>query len=108
MVLTQDFREFVALLIKNDVRFLIVGGYAVAFHGHPRYTKDLDIWVWADTRNAENVVRALTEFGLGALNVTPGDFLEEDRIIQLGYPPNRIDLLTGLSGVILKHVLPIM
>jgi len=99
MILNQDFREFIALLNKHKVRYLLIGGYAVALHGHPRYTKDLDIWIWMDNANAERLCTALKEFGFSPLDITPEDFLELDRIIQLGYPPNRIDLMTSPHGV---------
>ncbi|MCA9995498.1 MAG: hypothetical protein KDE56_07120 [Anaerolineales bacterium] len=99
MILNQDFKEFVQSLNSNNVRYLVVGGYAVAFHGYPRYTKDLDVWIWIDQQNAKNIVRALDEFGFGSLDLTPIDFLEPGMIIQLGYPPNRIDLITDLVGV---------
>jgi hypothetical protein len=77
----------------------VIGGYAVAIHGHPRYTKDIDIWIEMKPDNAENLVKALDEFGFGTLNLKPEDFLEADQIIQLGYPPSRIDLLTTPDGV---------
>lgn len=99
MILNQDFKEFIQSLNDNQVRFLIVGGYAVAFHGHPRYTKDIDIWIEISRQNAERVVNALTQFGFTSLNLTADDFLEPGIVIQLGYPPNRIDLLMGLVGV---------
>lgn len=99
MVLNQDFREFIQSLNDNDVRFLIVGGYAVAFHGYPRYTKDLDVWIWVDEQNAENVIRALDQFGFSSLEMTPDDFLDPNMVIQLGHPPNRIDLIMSLEGV---------
>ena len=99
MILTQDFREFIQSLNDNHVRYLIVGGYAVAFHGHPRYTKDLDVWLWIDEQNAEKMVKALDQFGFASLGLTADDFLEPGTIIQLGYPPNRIDLITKLVGV---------
>lgn len=99
MVLNQDFKEFIQLLNEHDVRYLIIGGYAVAFHGHPRYTKDLDIWIEPDQENAGKLLRALAQFGFASLGLTEADFLEPDQIIQLGYPPNRIDLLTTLPGV---------
>lgn len=99
MILNPDFREFIQSLNDNGVRYLIVGGYAVAFHGHPRYTKDLDIWLWLDRDNAVHVVEALRQFGFGSVGLQPQDFLVADQIIQLGYPPNRIDLLTSLPGV---------
>ena len=99
MVLNQDFKEFIQLLNEHDVRYLIIGGYAVAFHGHPRYTKDLDIWIEPDQKNAGRLLKALAQFGFASLGLTEADFLEPDQIIQLGYPPNRIDLLTTLPGV---------
>jgi hypothetical protein len=77
----------------------VVGGYAVAFHGHPRYTKDLDVWVDLSPDNAHRIIAALKNFGFGSLGLKPEDFLERDQIIQLGYPPNRIDLLTTLEGL---------
>ena len=99
MILNQDFKEFVQSLNNNRVRYLIIGGYAVAFHGHPRYTKDLDIWIESNQNNAQRLLDALAEFGFGALDLDIADFLEPGQIIQLGYPPNRIDLLTSLKGV---------
>jgi hypothetical protein len=107
MILAQDFREFIQSLNDNHVRYLIVGGYAVAFHGHPRYTKDLDVWLWVDEQNAEKMVKALEQFGFASLGLTADDFLEPGIIIQLGYPPNRIDLITKLVGLILKLAMSI-
>jgi len=98
-MLSKDFKEFIELLNEHNVRYLVVGGYAVAFHGHPRYTKDIDIWIELSLQNAENILEALKQFGFGSLDLSPDDFLEEDQIIQLGYPPNRIDILTTLTGM---------
>jgi len=98
-MLSKDFKEFIELLNKNDVRYLVVGGYAVAFHGYPRYTKDMDVWIDRSPANAGKLLKALGEFGFGSLNLTPDDFLEADQIIQLGYPPNRIDILTSCTGL---------
>ncbi|HEY85352.1 MAG TPA: hypothetical protein G4N96_09615 [Chloroflexi bacterium] len=98
-MLNQDFKEFVESLNKNNVRYLIVGGYAVAFHGYPRYTKDLDIWVWLESENADRLVKALDDFGFASLGLQKDDFLTPGEVIQLGYPPNRIDLITSLKGV---------
>jgi hypothetical protein len=81
------------------VRYLVVGGYAVAFHGHPRYTKDLDVWVLIDKTNAQKLVTALTQFGFASLGLTEKDFLEPNMVIQLGFPPSRIDILIGLEGM---------
>jgi hypothetical protein len=99
MVLNSDFREFIELLNANNVRYLIVGGYAVGFHGYPRYTKDLDVWIEISNENAENIVAALNQFGFGAVNFKAIDFLNPEEFIQLGYPPNRIDLITSCEGV---------
>ena len=99
MIIDKDFKEFIQLLHKNDVKYLIVGGYAVALHGHPRYTKDLDIWIWIHKDNAEKLLNTLKEFGFTSLGLKIDDFLSSGNIIQLGYPPNRIDLLTSVDGV---------
>ncbi|MDR1813319.1 MAG: nucleotidyltransferase [Tannerella sp.] len=99
MALNKDFKEFIGLLNAHEVQYLVVGGYAVALYGHPRYTKDIDIWVSSDRQNAQNLIAALTEFGFSFPNLNADDFTTPDAIIQLGYPPNRIDLLTTLSGV---------
>lgn len=99
MKLSRDFREFIASLNAHDVRYLVVGGYAVALHGYPRFTKDLDVWLWLEAENAAKAVQALADFGFASLDITADDFLVADQIIQLGYPPNRIDLITTLPGV---------
>jgi hypothetical protein len=99
MELNRDFSEFIASCTAHDVRFMIVGGYAVAAHGHPRFTKDLDVWVWVDEQNADRLVSALDDFGFGSLGLTAADFLEEGMVVQLGYPPQRIDIITQVDGV---------
>ena len=98
-MLNQDFKEFIQSLNDNGVRYLVVGGYAVAVHGHPRYTKDMDIWIEMTPENAQRVVSALKDFGFGSLEISADDFLVPSQIVQLGYPPSRIDLLTTLAGV---------
>jgi len=98
-VLNQDFKEFFELLNANQVQYLVVGGYAIAIHGHPRYTKDIDVWVAMTAENAEKIVRALNEFGFASLGLKADDFLTPDQVIQLGYEPSRIDILTTISGV---------
>ena len=103
MILNQDFKEFFQLLNEHKVRYLVVGGYAVAFHGYPRYTKDVDIWVDSSEENARKLVQALDDFGFGSLGLQIEDFLEADTVIQLGYPPNRIDLLIGIPGVVFEE-----
>lgn len=96
---SQDFREFVELLISHEAEYLIVGGYAVGFHGHPRYTGDLDIWLNPTRENAEKVLACVNEFGFASYGLTRNDFMKEGNIVQLGYPPLRIDLLTHIDGV---------
>jgi len=102
MVLNPDFREFIESLNVNGVRYLVVGGYAVALHGHPRYTQDIDVWIQRDEENAARLIRALADFGFGSLELGVEDFLVPDQIVQLGYAPNRIDILTTLPGVEFK------
>jgi hypothetical protein len=99
MTIAPEFREFAECLNANNVRYLIVGGYAVAFHGHPRYTKDLDVWIDRTRENIRGLMRALDDFGFGSVGLKAGDFMKPDQVIQLGYPPLRIDLLTSLTGV---------
>lgn len=99
MIFNQDFREFIESLNRHNVRYLLIGGYAVALHGHPRYTKDLDIWIWMDNTNAANLLNALKDFGFSSLQLSTDDFLKPDQVIQLGFPPNRIDLMTSPKGV---------
>jgi hypothetical protein len=99
MELNRDFSEFIASCVAHDVRFMIVGGYAVAAHGHPRFTKDLDVWIWIDEQNANRLVAALDDFGFGSVGLTAHDFLEEGMVVQLGYPPKRIDIITQVDGV---------
>jgi len=99
MRLDRDFQEFIECCIARDVRFLIVGGYAVAVHGHPRFTKDLDVWVLVERDNASRLLEALDDFGFGGLSLSADDFLEPETIVQLGYPPKRIDILTSVDGV---------
>jgi predicted nucleotidyltransferase len=98
-MLNQDFKEFIQSLNNNGVRYLVVGGYAVALHGYPRYTKDIDIWVEPSSENAAKIIQALNDFGFGSLDLNISDFTEPDMIIQLGYPPNRIDLVLSPAGV---------
>jgi predicted nucleotidyltransferase len=98
-MLSRDFKEFVELLIKNKAEYLVVGGYAVAIHGYPRYTGDLDIWLNPTPENAKSILRAVNEFGFSSFNLTESDFTKPGNVIQLGYPPLRIDLLTEVDGV---------
>ena len=99
MQLGPDLRAFLACLNAEDVRYLVVGGYAVAAHGHPRYTKDLDVWLDASPANAERLLTALTRFGFAGLGLQANDFTTPGSVVQLGYPPQRIDLMTTADGV---------
>ena len=105
-MLNQDFKEFIKSLNDKKVRYLVVGGYALAFHGHPRYTKDLDIWIQLDPTNAQNMIKALEQFGFASLDIKEDDFLVANQMIQLGYPPSRIDLLTSADGVDFNQCYP--
>ena len=99
MQLNRDFSEFVASCNRHGVRYLVVGGYALAAHGHPRATKDFDVWVWIGADNPSRVTAALEEFGFGDVGLTASDFSAAGKMIQLGYSPIRIDILTSIDGV---------
>lgn len=96
-MLNKDFKEFVELLNSAGVEYLIVGAYALAAHGHPRYTGDIDIWIRRSKDNVTKILKVLEEFGFGSLGLAQEDFSKPDAVIQLGYPPARIDLLTSIS-----------
>jgi predicted nucleotidyltransferase len=97
--LSNDLREFVALLNSKRVEYLIVGAYAVAWHGYPRFTADIDLLIRPSPANAEALVTSLNEFGFASLHFTPEDFIKPGQIVQLGVKPNRIDLITSIAGV---------
>ena len=97
--LPSDFKEFLKLLNSHRVEYLLVGGYAVGYHGYPRATGDMDLWVAVRQNNAEKLVVALREFGLNAPQLSADIFLQENQIIRMGVPPMRIELLTTISGV---------
>ena len=99
MHLHRDFNAFIDCCAARGVRFLVVGGYALAAHGHPRMTKDLDVLVEPDPSNAERLVAALGDFGFGTIGLETADFIEPGAVVQLGYPPIRIDILTSIDGV---------
>jgi len=99
MPLSKDLSEFIELLNANGVEFLVVGGFAVAWHGHPRFTADIDFLIRPDPVNAERVVKTLREFGFGGLQILPAELCQPDQIIQLGVKPNRIDLITSVAGL---------
>lgn len=98
-MLNKDFKEFAELLNANGVEYLIVGGYALMVHGYPRFTGDIDFWIDPGTRNVRALLQALAQFGFDSVGLTEADFLRPDAVIQLGYPPARIDLMTAIDGV---------
>ena len=101
MVTTEsDFEEFIELLNANNVEYLIVGAYAMAYYGVPRYTKDLDLYIRPTAENAAKIMQSLEQFGMGNVGLQATDFCQEERVIQLGVAPIRIDLVTSIPGVI--------
>ena len=99
MPLQKDLREFIESLNSHHVEYLIVGAFALAFHGVPRSTGDIDILVRRSAENAARVEAVLVDFSFASLGLTAADFIDADQVIQLGHPPNRVDLLTSITGV---------
>jgi len=98
-MLNEDYKEMLQCLADEDAKFLIVGAYAMAAHGYPRATMDIDIWVMPSRDNAQAVLRALRRFGAPLRGLTAGDLQEDDTIFQIGVAPRRIDIITGASGL---------
>lgn len=99
MKLQKDLKEFIELLNSQSVKYVIVGGYAVAFHGRPRFTGDIDIFIEASDANSRKMECVVRKFGFPETDLTARDFNRPDTIIQLGVPPNRIDLITSIDAV---------
>ena len=99
MKLQRDLREFIELLNSHGIDYVVVGGHAVAYHGHPRFTGDIDFLVRPTQQNGARLVEALRAFGFSELSLAAEDFVKPESIVQLGRPPNRIDLLTSISAV---------
>ena len=99
MILEEDFQDFIELLSKHEVAYMIVGAHALAFHGKPRHTGDLDIWINPTEENATKMLAVIQDFGFGSVGLNRADFLREHYVTQLGYPPLRIDILNSISGV---------
>lgn len=102
MNVPNDFEEFIALLNAHKVQYLVIGGYALALHGIPRYTGDIDVWIATDSANAMRIVRAVNEFGFKSLRLRQEDFVRPDMIHQFGYSPLRIDIVTDIEGVVFQ------
>lgn len=98
-VLPDDFKEFLRLLNEADVQYLLIGGYAVGYHGYPRATADMDIWVAISPDNAAKLVGVFLQFGMNDPKLTPALFQERGKIIRMGVPPMRIEILTEIDGV---------
>ncbi len=99
MILAKDFEDFVKLLNRYQVEYMIVGGYALAFHGKPRHTGDLDIWINISEENATKMIEVINHFGLSSMGFKREDFLKPGYISQIGYPPLRIDILNSIDGI---------
>lgn len=104
MKVEKDYEEFLELLNKNNVRYCIIGSFALAIHAKPRYTKDMDILLELEEENAAAVIQALREFGFKSPDLSEKDFLIQDQIIQLGYEPVRIDLITSVVGCTFNEI----
>lgn len=99
MDLNHDFRDMLKCLNARNVEYVVVGSFALAFHGRPRATGDIDLWVRPSASNAERIMSALADFGMALPGLSSEDFHQPDRVVQLGYPPMRIDLVTSITGV---------
>jgi len=103
---SKDFKEFIQLLNKNQVEYLVIGGYAVGFHGHPRYTGDIDIWINPSDKNVKKLPKVLIDFGFTPENFNPSDFKSKEKIVRIGFPPFRIDLMVSIDGVQFENCYP--
>ncbi len=99
MEIYRDFKELLELFNAHRVEYLVVGAYALAAHGVPRATGDIDLWVNPTPENAERIVRALNEFGVGGLDLSTADFVKPEHVVQLGVQPVRVDIITAIDGV---------
>ena len=104
MKVERDYEELLKLFNEHEVKYCIIGAYAVAFHAKPRYTKDMDILVEPSIENGRKIVDALNEFGFASLNLSEKDFSQRGRIIQLGYEPVRVDIITSIPGCTFSEV----
>lgn len=106
MAINPDFSDLFASLNDAGAKYLLVGGYALAIHARPRFTKDLDVWVSPDAENARCVLDALTAFGAPMASLTMADLASPGLVFQIGIPPNRIDILTAIDGVAFDEAWP--
>ena len=101
--LNQDFLEFIRLLEAEKVDYLVIGGYAVALHGFPRFTGDIDFFVAISGENAGRILSVFDKFGFGEIGLTLADFLEKDFVVEIGREPRKIQILTGIDGVLFNE-----
>ena len=104
MEVQQDFKELLELFNTHNVEYVIVGGYALAFHGAPRYTGDIDLLIKPDQENAQKVLNALKDFGFASLDLASNDFSSPGKVVQLGVPPVRIDIITSITGLTWEQI----
>ena len=105
-ILPSDFRDLLKLLNSKNVKYLLIGGYAVGYHGYSRATADMDLWIAINPENADRVTAALLEFGFSSSDLKPSLFLEAGKIVRMGNPPLRIEILTTISGVVFEDCYP--
>jgi hypothetical protein len=105
-LLNPDFRDILSMFLEEGVEFLVVGAYAVAAHGLPRATKDIDLWVGCSENNAPRIISALARFGAPLADISEKDFLHPGITFQIGIPPRRIDIITDIAGVQFPHAYP--
>ncbi len=106
MEVQKDFRELLELFNANKVEYAIIGGYALAFHGAPRYTGDIDLLVKPDKENAQKILNVLKDFGFSSLTLASDDFSLPEKVVQLGVPPVRIDIITSITGLTWEQIAP--
>lgn len=104
--MNQDFVDLLRAFVDHDVRFLIVGAYALALHGRPRATGDMDVWVDATPQNATRIMNALAEFGAPMSDISESDFAAPGAVYQIGVPPGRIDIITAMTGLAFEEAWP--
>lgn len=98
----RDFKEFLKLLNSNEIEYLVIGGYAVGFYGYPRATGDMDVWIATNETSALKMVDALRQFGFDMPDLQKGIFLEDKKVIRMGIPPMRLEILTSIDGVLFE------
>jgi len=102
----KDFKDMISIFNEEEVEFMVIGGMAVMIHGYVRATKDLDLWVWANSENSIRVIKALEKFGAPMDSISAADFEQEGVIFQIGVEPIRIDIITAPAGIKFEEVYP--